>query len=118
MNRIPFLSGYRSYLRAVKLWRIIWAIYVLVLSGLPCEAFCSDESTTEQTLPADDHRHDAGCSPFCLCATCPGCTLPQAPQLIGAIMAISPLILAVLTSYQAPHTLDVPGRIWQPPRLG
>lgn len=111
------LSGIRWYLYPVKLWRIIWAIYVLALSGLPCEVSCQDEPTTEQTSRSEDHTHDAGCSPFCLCATCSGCTLPQAPQLVGVIISTVPLILALVPSYQAPHALDVPGRIWQPPRL-
>ncbi|WP_133299927.1 MULTISPECIES: hypothetical protein [Larkinella] len=102
----------------MKWWRIIWAMYVLVLSGLPCEAFCPDEPTMQQAPRPDDHSHDAGCSPFCLCATCPGCTLTHAPQLIGVAASGNPLIMAVLPSYQTPHTLDVSGRIWQPPRLG
>lgn len=114
-------SAYRLYLHAVKLWRIIWAIYVLVLSGLPCEAFCLDESAPikdQVSLPASkDHAHEEGCSPFCLCATCPGFTVPQPPQLMAVTRQDSPIIASALPHYQAPQGFDVPGRIWQPPRL-
>ncbi|WP_461141243.1 DUF6660 family protein [Spirosoma pomorum] len=104
----------------MKGWLIIWAIYVLALSGVPCEALCRDEPTAvERTSKptSDDHCHDAACSPFCLCATCPGCTLPQAPQLISPAMPTTLIRESALSPYQAPFAFDVPGRIWQPPRL-
>jgi hypothetical protein len=115
------VSGSLSYLWPVKLWRIIWAIYVLALSGMPCEAFCLDESTSatdQAALPASgDHSHEKGCSPFCLCATCPGFTVPQPPQLMTVAMPGVAIIVATLPRYQTPQGFDVPGRIWQPPRL-
>ena len=71
------------------------------------------------TLPASkDHSHEEGCSPFCLCATCPGFTVPQPPQLMAVTRPDGPIIAAAMPHYQAPQSFDVPGRIWQPPRLG
>ncbi|WP_425576796.1 DUF6660 family protein [Nibrella saemangeumensis] len=104
----------------MKLLQIILALYVLVLSALPCEALCLDESTpvaAQASQPGSDHSHDETCSPFCLCATCPGFTVPQTPQLEAAITQRSRIPVAVLPFYQALHTLDVSDSIWQPPRL-
>ncbi len=94
-------------------------MYILVLSGLPCEVFCQDEPETNQTArsASDDHRQEAGCSPFCLCATCPGFTLPPSVGLVRAAPIVAPGMVVVLPFYQAPYSSLVPGRIWQPPRL-
>ncbi|QKZ14908.1 DUF6660 family protein [Spirosoma sp. KUDC1026] len=103
----------------MKWWMFLLAMYVLVLSGLPCEAFCPEEPITNQaSLPdTDQHEHDERCSPFCLCAACSGFTIPQARQFLEAPLSDTLITVAIMSSYQTPHTLDVPERIWQPPRL-
>ncbi|MBW3129917.1 DUF6660 family protein [Hymenobacter profundi] len=109
-----------DYLCCMKLWAFFLAIYVLVLAGLPCGDVCQDESTTTAQSSApdhDDHTHTESCSPFCLCTACPGFTVPQLVPPVAARPLPSPLAEAVRSTYQAPHALEVPGRIWQPPRV-
>ncbi|MBC8152171.1 MAG: hypothetical protein H7Z72_04610 [Bacteroidetes bacterium] len=106
----------------MKLGQFLLAMYVLILSGLPCEAFCRDEPvivTGQAALPTPgEHSDEEMCLICCLCPACPGFALPQSPRLVKVVTPTTPLIVAVLPPYQTPHTLDVPGRIWQPPRLG
>jgi hypothetical protein len=104
----------------MKLWRFLLAMYVLVLSGLPCEAFCRDETstaTTQTSLPTGEREPDESCSPVCLCATCAGFTVPQPPQLMAICVPDVLIVVALLSSYQLPHAFDIPERIWQPPRF-
>lgn len=105
----------------MKLWAFFLAMYVLVLAGLPCADVCQDEPTataTQASTPhSDDHRHTESCSPFCLCTACPGFTVPQ----LGPPVAASSLPVSragvVRSLYRSSHALEVPGRIWQPPRV-
>ena len=105
----------------MKLVQLLLALYVVMLSALPCEALCRDEAApliADTPAPAtEDCSDEEGCSPFCLCATCPGFNVPKPPQLVGMSVPDISILVSVRPFYQAPHAFDVPGRIWQPPRL-
>ena len=115
-------ASVQLYLWAVKLWRIILALYVLVLSGVPCEAYCCGEQVTvTHQVPASDsprQQHEEGCSPFCICAVCAGFAMPQTQRLLQVSHSSAPVVMVAPPLYRIPYWLDVPGSIWQPPRLG
>lgn len=106
----------------MRLLILLWAMYVLVLSGVPCDRLCQVESTTtagQGTAPHSGEQDDCkSCSPFSVCAACPGFMLP-APVWAGHLASVVPaLASARLPVYRAPYALEVAARIWQPPRLG
>lgn len=106
--------------------RLIWllAMYVLVLTGLPCpDHACHARAaraagTPERRPPVshDDDAHEAPCSPFCHCATCAGFTLPQ--PLANALPP-QPSFLFIrrlVFVYQPIAPEDVAHSFWQPPK--
>lgn len=101
--------------------RLIWllAMYVLVLTGLPCPDAACHAHAVEATNPAshtDNDEHEAPCSPFCRCATCAGFTVPQpVATLLPAQPAVS-LCGRLVFAYQPIRHEDVAYSFWQPPR--
>lgn len=99
--------------------RLIWllAMYVLVLTGLPCpDGDCRATPAATQPSHDDDEDHQAPCSPFCHCATCVGFTIPQ--PLMGTLAAnpSSRLLTRSAFTYQPIRPDDVSGSFWQPPK--
>lgn len=107
-------SNFLFYLCSVKIWRIIWAIYISTLTIVPCEMLCCHDETEQSASVPDDQHHEEACSPFYACSSCYGFTLPQPYQIepitYNLVTAQSPL-----NTYQAGHTLDVFSTIWHPP---
>ncbi len=105
----------------MKLLQIILALHVLVLSVLPCEAVCLDESapvSTQTSAPTSDQSEDDGwCSPFTICTTCLGFSTPEAPGFVWALPSTVFYSATAVPLYQSHHELDVPSRIWTPPQL-
>jgi hypothetical protein len=95
----------------MKLLRILLAMYVVLLSVLPCEAFCSEEHDAQEQSKTEC------CSPFSLCSICFGFTLPQAQIFITPPLSVAFYLVSTPTLYEAFYSLDVLGGIWQPPRL-
>jgi len=101
---------------------LLLALYVLVLSGVPCDALCQDELTTAATSQKEpgapaEQEDCKNCSPLSVCAAATGFTLPAAMQAWRAAPVLPALPPVRVTQYRTPHTLDVAARIWQPPRL-
>ncbi len=108
--------------------RLIWllAMYVLVLTGLPCpDAACHARAATTTGTPAagvpaphdETEDHEAPCSPFCHCATCVGFTVPQP---LMSVLPGSPsylLLSRLVFAYQPIQHDDVDQSVWQPPKL-
>ena len=94
------------------------AMYVLVLTGLPCpDGNCHARATpvTTQSSHTNDDDHRAPCTPFCHCATCAGFTMPQ--RLVSVLAApSSPLLTRPAFVYQPIRPDDVSGSFWQPPK--
>jgi hypothetical protein len=105
----------------MKLLQLLLALYVVMLSALPCEALCRDESAPlsayTSTPASEDCSEQEWCSPFCQCANCPGFAVPAPFELAAKTVAINLPATQQRSAYVAPHWLDVLGRIWQPPRL-
>lgn len=111
-----------SYFCAMRFWVLLLALYVLVLSGVPCDALCQDEpataATTQQGPGAPAEQKDCkNCSPLSACAAATGFILPAAVPAWRAAPSLPAPHPVRATLYRTPHTLDVAARIWQPPRL-
>lgn len=104
----------------MRFWVLLLAMYVLVLSGVPCEALCQDEPATAaaQHNGSPAEQEDCkNCSPLSICAACPGFTLPAPVPVWSPGPVLLTLTAVGVPQYRTPHTLEVAARIWQPPRL-
>ncbi|WP_460975124.1 DUF6660 family protein [Spirosoma knui] len=104
----------------MKLIHLLLSLYVVMLSALPCEALCWDgENVSQTSVPnTDDCSDTEWCSPFCLCATCPGFAVPAPLEFSKAQTAVCSLSNEQPTFYQPALRLIIVSRIWQPPRKG
>ena len=101
----------------VKLFSIIFLVYILLLSTVPCCAFdfCNDELQENQTT--DKHEHDddcKNCSPFAVCSNCVGFTV-----LINAFRIERPqqMIEQTFTVYTQSYLPPYISSFWQPPKV-
>ncbi len=106
----------------VKCIYILYTIYFLALSCMPC--FCDDRSETaavEGHSPAQqpcnkEKQPDENCTPFCSCASCvSACNhLIKSIEIAPVIFYISEKKYARLAPSYSSHSDQ---NIWQPPRL-
>jgi len=104
----------------MRLLVLLLAMYVLVLSGVPCATLCQDEPVaTAQGTPARSGEQDdcKNCSPFSVCAACTGFTLPASTWVQNTASVLPTPAPARLPLYREPAALEVAACIWQPPRL-
>lgn len=104
----------------MRLLVLLLAMYVLVLSGVPCEALCREEPVaTAQGAPAHSGEQDdcKNCSPLSVCAACAGFTLPALGWIGHPASALHASAPARRPQYRARATREVAAYIWQPPRL-
>ncbi|WP_128547975.1 DUF6660 family protein [Larkinella soli] len=105
----------------MKLWLLIWSMYLMALSGVPCpEQHCLDghnhPAASASQPPADHQPDEAPCSPFCHCAVCPGFTVPQ--PLWSTLPAISfKPVFRPQFAYSSPTPDDIFRSVWQPPKI-
>ncbi|WP_425430498.1 DUF6660 family protein [Chitinophaga niastensis] len=98
----------------------IFSFYVLVLSGIPCNAddgCCTDEISATTTSNREsgnaDHKPACPCSPFFACSACHGVVIPD--NRIEFFKALPPV--AKLHFFYSKQSLsDFPAAIWQPPK--
>jgi hypothetical protein len=105
----------------MRLLVLFLAMYVLVLSGVPCDTLCQDEPTATAAPGTPAHSDKQGdcksCSPFSMCAACTGFTLPAPVWAVPVARFVPTASPARLPGYRVPDTLEVAACIWQPPRL-
>ncbi|TWI84427.1 DUF6660 family protein [Chitinophaga japonensis] len=98
----------------------LFSFYVLLLSGIPCDAdehCCADEitCTTEPAKPAHDpdHKPACPCSPFFACGACHAIVVPD--HTIEFLKPLRP-VAAPQSDYKVHPPADFSPSIWQPPR--
>ena len=104
----------------MRLLVLLLAMYVLVLSGVPCDALCQAEPvTTAQGTPAHSGEQDdcKNCSPFSVCAACCGFTIPASGWVKHPASVVFAPAPARRPLYREPTTLEIAACIWQPPRV-
>lgn len=105
--------------------KVIWAIYLVVLSFVPCSDAvnrCADSAGTHKITLATEHDHqedsDDNCTPFCHCTCCSISITLTDTRLVPLFERILPDFITKKV-YIKDHFLpsDYFGNIWQPPRL-
>ena len=101
----------------MKVSACILAIYIILLSGVPCCSFdnCA-EVKTAQAGQHDQNDNDCGdCSPLFTCAGCSAFAFTVDPLEIQ----VSPLnTLKIFTGYIEQDVPEMNYDFWQPPRIG
>ncbi|SEW45040.1 hypothetical protein SAMN04488122_3408 [Chitinophaga arvensicola] len=98
----------------MKWFLIIFSLYVVILSGIPCDCQ-EDDYACNTTEPADHRKPDCPCSPFFACSTCHGVVLPDA-----GVKLTRPVYTPnqqVFHPYQENAVSQYPLPVFQPPRL-
>jgi hypothetical protein len=97
----------------VKLFISIFAIYILLLSAIPCCAFDNCNNTEQST---SNHNDDCkNCSPFAVCGNCTGFTNIAMPIQVSSLHFLTGNDYPLFILAQIPqHTFS----FWQPPKIG
>jgi len=104
----------------MKWFVYLFACYILLLSGIPCNAAdecCASEinNTTAANGQKDksDHQPTSPCSPFFTCNNCHGVVLPDIKiEFTGHLLPRPRLSF----QYTEQRLADYPSTIWQPPQ--
>lgn len=104
----------------MKWFVYLFSLYVLVLSGIHCDADddCCSDGITHTTASHDqdapkDHKPVSPCSPFFACGVCHGVVIPE-PYTIKPVALMSDKELH--SNYIEPQLGDFFPAIWQPPK--
>jgi hypothetical protein len=103
----------------MKLFTLLFGIYMLLLSGLPCsdadECGPAKEKISTTSNRKDQHREKDNCTPFCNCACCAAPVSLQQPVIYRLP---KPAFLAKkYPVIDINFTSSGRSAIWQPPRL-
>jgi hypothetical protein len=102
----------------MKLFFCLFAVYILVLAGIPCEAddgCCTDEIAVNGThLPTEKRPgYPCPCSPFFACGACHGFVIPHVLLPLAAHRHVVAVRSAI---YKSRLLADFHATIWQPPK--
>jgi hypothetical protein len=106
----------------VKLLTILFSIYIIVLSCLPCadagKAVGKSSVTvhTEKQSTTDEHSDDA-CSPFCICNCCHYSDFHKTTDSIIKGISLAIFIEEQTTEYTSTLFSTFQNSIWQPPQI-
>lgn len=106
----------------MKFLTVIFGIYILALSVMPCgDTYNAYKTNTVLTENSQSHSHDSDhndqCSPFCTCACC---SISSSSKLAPLNIKITkPEVVSKLTFPHQNFSLvsNYYGNIWQPPRI-
>ncbi|MBP8849838.1 MAG: hypothetical protein KBG80_04705 [Breznakibacter sp.] len=101
----------------VRVLALIFSLYILALTALPCVDVHKDEAETKIELSDTAHNHHNEndlCSPFCTCDCCVSPVLHIYTSIQISINVIAPHIYQ---EYQSALNSALFVTIWQPPQL-
>lgn len=106
----------------MKVFTIIFSIYILALSIMPCsDAFndCNRITTVRESTLAHNHQsdHNDFCSPFCTCSCCSISVYPNANFVSFSIAkpAVGSKVAYPIRDFS--FVSNFYGNIWQPPKI-
>lgn len=117
-KRLFYVSIMYIFIRLKKIFHILFAVYFIVLIGMPCadREDCNEFKQTELSQTSHQQEHsDEVCTPFCMCACC------AAHFLSSGIDTDFELSAGIITTYTSHHSPGIRGAViavWQPPKLG
>jgi hypothetical protein len=108
------------YFSSMKWLIMLFAIYVVILSGIPCDCqednfICKTTALAGEHPPADHQKPDCPCSPFFACSTCHGVVVPD-----GNIKITRPVYTQqqqIFHPYKENAVAQYPLPVFQPPRM-
>ena len=106
----------------MKFINLIFSIYIVALSCLPCADAESDfENKTvsihnEKKAPSDKH-HDDACSPFCICSCCHCNGFYKTVDCAENTVAIKTVTRRNKIEYTSTLFSNFHNYIWQPPQI-
>lgn len=106
----------------MKFFTVIFSIYILALSVMPCsDAYndCKDNTEFSDNSQSHSHKSDTNdiCSPFCTCACC---SVSANPKFTPFSIKITKLIAVSKLSFHNREFFlasNFYGNIWQPPKI-
>ena len=96
----------------MKWLSILFAIYILTLSAMPCcDKDCCNNEMTQNT--DSSHKSEVPCSPFFMCNSCHGFVIPESGIKINEAETITTATVQPILNL---HLSDFHNPAWQPPR--
>lgn len=106
----------------MRVFLIIWSVYLLGLSLAPCSDTLNGCEPVEESTPYENHNHsndaDDSCTPFCHCACC---SISLTVYNFNSLTVNEPLTIIIphtepFWTYSESHSSYF-GSIWQPPKI-
>ncbi|WPR71215.1 DUF6660 family protein [Flavobacterium sp. NG2] len=107
----------------MKMLNIIFSIYLVVLSCLPCADKLADSLAHQAEIHSTtdaEHSHDVDndlCSPFCVCSCCGFHTLTYVAVVPTLVTVLFEEIKSSHSFYTSIASSNFFGSIWQPPQI-
>lgn len=106
----------------MKLLTILFSIYIITLSCLPCadaEITIGKETASlhiDTKSSTDTHLEDT-CSPFCICNCCHSSGFYKSNDYIKRAVTVNIFIETQATEYTSAFFSNFHNSIWQPPQI-
>jgi hypothetical protein len=106
----------------VKLITVLFSIYIIALSCLPCadagKAVVNDSKTFQsETHSATDEHTDDACSPFCICNCCHYSDFHKTADAVKKEVILRTFTEMQGTAYTSTLFSTFHNSIWQPPQI-
>ena len=106
----------------MKIFAYFMALYILVLSVVPCSDVhnnCNDKKATTELTQNHDHQQDQddNCSPFCICNCCQTAMTLNFTNTTFKIKNLFVEIDVKIANRNFSFISNFYGNIWQPPKI-
>lgn len=118
------ISELNNYICSVKFLWLLFSIYLLSISVLPCtdDIECHEKASTTYTSsnePHQNHHHDTEqCTPFCSCSCCGVVTISHKLVYFDVVEKVGyPLPSKTFSTYSSAYLQGFLSNIWHPPKV-
>ena len=119
-NKFPgsfSILAWFEYFCKVKLLSYIFAVYLILLSAIPCCTFdnCDGDKSTEALTKEKEEKDNGNCSPF---FSCEGCATASISTALWELDFFSPPLISVFPNHLQQQLSKAEYDFWQPPKIG